>query len=102
MSNKHWILSVAVMGLGLSACQQNEAVQEEEVPVTIEEPAEDAENDGEVSVEAPEEEADEFLEDYQSLLDQARREYEADQLDAAAGGLLSLLMGKMILRRILN
>lgn len=74
MSNKHWILSVAVMGLGLSACQQNEAVQEEEVPVTIEEPAEDAENDGEVSVEAPEEEADEFLEDYQSLLDQARRE----------------------------
>ena len=91
MSNKHWILAVAVMGLGLSACQQNEAVQEEEAAVTIEEPEEDTENDGEVSVEEPEKEADEFLEDYQSLLDQARREYEADQLDAAAGT-LSLLM----------
>lgn len=90
MSKKHWILAVAVMGLGLSACQQNEAAEEEEVAVTIEEPVEDTENDGAVSVEEPEE-ADEFLEHYQSLLDQARREYEADQLDAAAGT-LSLLM----------
>ncbi|GEN51154.1 hypothetical protein [Alkalibacterium pelagium] len=91
MSKRYWILAVAVMGLGLSACQQNEAAEEEEVAVTIEEPAEDAENDGAVSVEEPEEEADEFLEHYQSLLDQSIREYEADQLDAAAGTLSLLL-----------
>lgn len=105
MTKKIMIIPIALLGFSLGACQQEEqeaVIETEEVAedttdevTEVEEQDEDqdAEEDLEAKDEEDSEETDsnEIGERVQSLLDQAKREYEAEELDAASGTLSLLL-----------
>lgn len=106
MSKKIMILPIALLGLGLAACgpEEPEAVLETEESVNealneVEETEEDSQTEAqEAEEEAAEEaavEADETEVKYQDLLDQAKREYEAEELEAASGTLSLLLQNDL-------
>ncbi|MCC5895282.1 MAG: hypothetical protein JJU16_07445 [Alkalibacterium sp.] len=104
MTKKLMVLPIALLGLGLAACQTDE---EEAAVIETEEVASETEgDDSETNEQTVEEQNEEEIEEtgddeeelvfdqtekYQNLLDQAKREYEAEELDAAAGTLSVLL-----------
>lgn len=101
MNKKMMMLPIVLLGFGLAACEgeeQETVIETEEV--TDESVAEDQESQDPIEEEPQDENAEEELvneaeENYQSLLDQAKREYEAEQLDAAAGTLSVLLQNDL-------
>lgn len=99
MTRKMMFLPIALLGFGLAACQQEEldaVIETEEVvdeSITEAQGSDEQTDDQEQTGE--ENELNETDEKYQRLLDQAKREYEAEELDASAGTLSVLLLNDL-------